>query len=158
MFEQYEPTSDFLKAIVADEVPLGDGPFASANLRQLIDMTRDPDTSNRDWAAMLLAGLELDTPEVRKALIDAAEDVDNCVRAEAILGLARRDRSLALPLVQRELSGDYALLPVFEAAELLADASLVSLLEHFAGPSDDQYLHRVILSALAACRSEQSAG
>lgn len=56
----------------------------------------DADTSNRDWATLLLAGQDIDTPEVCAALLAATQDQDACVRAEALLGLAERDAGLAL--------------------------------------------------------------
>lgn len=99
MSERYEPSSDFLRAIIADEVALSGGEFAEANLNRLIAFTRDPDRANRDWATLLLSQETGDTPSIRAALLEAAEDDDVIVRAEAALGLAMRDRDLALPYV-----------------------------------------------------------
>lgn len=153
MSEPYHPASDFLKAIVADEVPLAGSPFAEANLRRLIEMTRDDDLSNRDWATMLLSQQDIDTPELREALLVAARDEDADVRAEALLGLAQRDRAIALPLAVQALSAESASLPVFEAAALIADPLLVDLLLPWTEPSDHPYLDKLAQEALAACRS-----
>jgi hypothetical protein len=153
MGDRYEPPSHFLKAVIADEVPLAGGELGEANLRRLIAMTRDSDRANRDWAALLLSQQEADSPEVRAALLAAARDEDPVVRAEALVGLAQRDRALALPLVREELGGDRACAALFEAAELVADPSLVADLEAFAEPSDNAYLDDLVRAALEACRS-----
>lgn len=151
MTDRYEPTSDFLKAVIAEEVPLSGSTFAEANMRQLIAMTRDDDLSNRDWATMLLASEEADTPEIREALLTAADDEHDVVRAEALVGIARRDRSLALPLVLQALAGDRVSMPVFEAAELVADPVLVEVLRPWTEPSEDTWLDQLARNALAAC-------
>ncbi|MBA2636525.1 MAG: HEAT repeat domain-containing protein, partial [Sphingomonas sp.] len=89
----------------------------------LIALTRDEHSANRDWATLLLAQQDTDTAEVREALLGAAEDENEYVRAEAILGLAQRDKALALPLLQRELGHERVAVPLFEAAALVADPS-----------------------------------
>jgi hypothetical protein len=151
MTKAYEPPSEFLRALIKDDAPLFGGEHAVANLERLIDMTRDKHPANRDWATLLLAQQELDTPDVRAALLGAAEDENEYVRAEAILGLAQRDKALALPLVQRELAGEAAALPIFEAASVVAHPSLVEVLREFAQPSGDKYLDAAALEALKAC-------
>ncbi len=155
--ERYEPPSDFLKAVIDDDVPLVGGDFASANLRRLIEMTRDDHPANRDWATLLLSQQDLDTPEVRDALLRAAEDENDAVRAEAIRGLARRDKGLALPPLRRELARTSVTLPIFEAATLIADPSLAGDLRAFASPSGDEFLDRCVLDALEACENGQAA-
>ncbi len=151
MTDVYEPPSDFLKAVVADEVPLSGSMFAAANLTRLIAMTRDPDRANRDWAALLLSQQDIDTPEVRAALRAAANDQDAYVRAEAICGLAGRDPAGALTLVRRELDAGYASVAILEAATLLAHPSLLDVLQDYAEPSDDPWLDKLVLDAIATC-------
>lgn len=151
------PPSDFLKAVIDENVPLVGSDYASANLRRLIEMTRDEDVANRDWATLLLSQQDLDTPEVREALLHAAEDENDAVRAEAILGLAQRDKAVALPLLQKELSRKSVAMPIFEAAALVADSSLVEDLREFAAPSGDDFLDRWALDALKACETGQPA-
>ena len=151
MADHYEPASNFLRAVVNEEVPLSGSAFADANMRQLIAMTRDDDLSNRDWATMLLAMEEADTPEIRAALLSAAEDENELVRAEALVGIAQRDRALALPLAVKALSSGLAIMAVFEAAALIADPSLVDLLRPWTKPSDDEWLDQPARDALAAC-------
>ncbi len=151
MTERYEPPSDFLKMLIADDSPLAGNEQADANLRCLIAMTSDAHPANRDWATLLLAQQAIDTPEVRQALLRAADDENEDVRAEAILGLAQRDKALALPLLQRELSGETVSLPLLEAAIIVAHPSLVTDLRAFAEPSDDDFLDGFALEALKAC-------
>jgi hypothetical protein len=153
MTERYEPPSDFLKALIDDDAPLVGGEHAEANLRRLVEMTRDEHPTNRDWATLLLAQQDIDTAQVREALLGAAEDQNEYVRAEAILGLAQRDKALALPLLQRELSGDVIPLPLFEAAALVAHPSLASDLRAFAEPSGDEFVDELAIQALRACEA-----
>src|SRR5688500_12046435 len=149
MTERYVPPSDFLKALIDDDAPLVEGDHAEANLARLIEMTRDKDPANRDWATLLLAQQDNDTSKVRERLLIAAEDENEYVRAEAILGLAQRDKALALPLLQRELRGEHVAMPLFEAAALIADPSLADDLREFASPSDDSFLDELATKALA---------
>jgi hypothetical protein len=150
---QYQPNSLFLLDILAGVVPLSGGEFGEANLARLIALTRDEDLSNRDWATFLLAQQERNTPDVREALLAAAADENEDVRAEAIWGLAHIARDLALPLVSKALAEDYATVPIFEAAELLAHPSLVDALRPFANSTGDTGLNRLVNEALSACEA-----
>jgi HEAT repeat protein len=153
MGHRYEPTSEFLKAVAANNIPLSGGELANVNLERLIQMTRDEDRTNRDWATFLLAVEDIDTSEVRDALVQAALDDDDFVRAEAVYGLARRDPAVALPFVQAELRADSVAVAVFEAAALCAHPSLIDGLRNLAEPSDSPYLDNLAADALAACES-----
>lgn len=153
MAEPYQPESDFLKAVIADEVPLSGSAFAEANLKRLIAMTRDPDRSNRDWAALLLSQQGASTPAIRAALLEAARDEDPVVRGEALCGLAARDPALVLPLLHEALAADEVPYPVFEAATLAPHPSLVEPLRAFAEPSGNAALDGCVLEALAACEA-----
>lgn len=150
--DRYVPPSAFLQSLIDDEGPLL-GSEAEANIRRLIEMTRDEHPANRDWATLLLAQQDIDTPEVRIALLAAAEDENEYVSAEAILGLAQRDRALALPHLQRALAADAVALPLFEAAALVADASLVDDLREFTSPSGNDLLDELATEALRACEA-----
>ncbi|MFZ5749202.1 MAG: lyase [Pseudomonadota bacterium] len=147
----YEPESDFLKAVVAEEMLLSGSERAEENLRRVIVLTRDDNLSNRDWATFLLAQEPVDTPLVRAALISAAGDDDSIVRAEAVLGLAKRDVKLALPLVQQALRADTVAIPMLEAAVVCAHPSLIPDLRIWAEPSADWFADDVAAEALAAC-------
>ena len=151
MGERYEPTSDFLNAVIAEDAPLSGSAMAEENLRRLIELMRDDDRSNRDWATFLLAQEEIDTPDVRDALIRATEDDDDMVRAEAVLGLAVRDPRLALPFVQQALQADTVEIPMFEAAALCAHPSLIEDLRIWAEHSGQPLAKRLAAEALAAC-------
>ena len=153
MAKDYLPSSPFLRALIDDDAPLVGGDHAEANLANLIELMRDKDPSNRDWATLLLAQQDFDTPKVREALFRAAEDENEYVRAEAILGLAQRDTALALPFLQRELRGDHVAMPLFEAAALVADPSLADDLRELASPSGDSFLDELAATALAACKA-----
>jgi HEAT repeat protein len=98
----------------------------------LIELSRDEDELVRDWATFGLGTqIDVDTPEVRAALLARVSDEDEVTRGEALVGLARRkDQRVVEPLIE-ELQrhhgaeyGDYAL----EAAEELADERLLPVL------------------------------
>jgi HEAT repeat protein len=72
----------------------------------------------------LLAQRDIDATDVREALLTAAQDENEYVRAEAILGLAERDHPLALPLLRWELSNERIAVPLFEAAALVPTVRL----------------------------------
>ena len=151
MTDLYEPSSDFLRAVLAGNVRVSGDEFA-ANLRKLIATTEDGDRANRDWATFLLAQQPVDTPDVRAALIKAAYDSDGAVRAEAILGLAQRDPLVALPYIQAELSESVVYQSTLEAAELAAHPSLVDGLLGFMNSSDKEWMDKAVAAALGACR------
>lgn len=155
MKDRYRPPSGFLRSVIDDEVPLAGSAYAEANLRRLIEMTGDEEVANRDWATLLLAQQEADSPEVREALVRAADDQNDAVRAEALLGLAQRSTAVALPLLQKELKRASVAMPVFEAAILVAHPSLVDDLRAFAAPSDNAFLDQWALEALQACEAGQ---
>ncbi|HET9353086.1 MAG TPA: HEAT repeat domain-containing protein [Sphingomicrobium sp.] len=149
----YLPKSDFLTWVSNEEIPFDDSEYGRANLRRLIDLTTDEDTSNRDWATMLLGHYGPRTSEVRDALLRAADDEDEYVRGEAVQALVERDRSAALRLTVRELAGDSVCYAIFQAATELADPSLVPLLEICAEkPTGVTHLDGQIADALEACR------
>lgn len=155
MADRYEPSSDFLKAVAADEVPLSGSEMAAANLHLLIAMTRDADPSNRDWATLLLAQEEIDTPPVQDALLHVAENAaeDAVVRVQAIWGLARRDPAIALPFVQAALRGESVDELMLETALLCAHPSLIADLRIWAEPSEDPDMDELAAQALAACEA-----
>lgn len=150
--ERYEPSSALLKAILAEDAPLTEG----ENLLQVIALTSDADVSNRDWATMLIAQEDIDTPAVRAALFRAASDEEGVVRGEAMLGLALRDPDIALPLVQQALGGESVYAAMLEAALLCAHPSLIEDLRVWAEPSDMSLLDGLAVEALAACEKARN--
>jgi len=151
----YKPKSDFLNAVISEEVPLSGSPMADENMQTLIAMTRDDDVSNRDWATLLLSQEEADTPEIRAALLNAINDTDPIVRSEALLGIAQRDTQLALPFALVALSGDQVSMAVLEAAEIIADPALLESLRPWTEPSDNEWLDELAWKALRACEGVQ---
>ncbi|KPH82846.1 hypothetical protein [Bosea vaviloviae] len=150
MEEFYEPSSEFLCKVVRGEIPLSGSEFAQQNLQLLIAHMSDSDTSNRDWATLLLAGQDIDTAEVREALLAATRDEDACVRAEALLGLAERDPILALPLVESELERHEVGYGTFQAAHAIASPTLLNGLRRWCGRGGAPWIDDEINDAIAA--------
>jgi len=112
--------------------------------------------SNRDWATMTLAMQEIDTPQVRDALLAATTDEDCCVRGEALEGLVGRDKELALPLLIRELARDECGYATFKAAHALAHPSLLDLLEDWKRRGGAPWIDDTIEDAIVACKAGRS--
>ncbi|MFI6595327.1 HEAT repeat domain-containing protein [Nonomuraea sp. NPDC050536] len=113
---------------MTDAIALADvlQPGNAEGLALLISMTTDDSDEVRDWATAGLAGLELDTPEVRQALADRLDDTDLHTVAEATRGLAERGDSRAEQGVKRVLAesdDEYARELVTEAAAKLSGGS-----------------------------------
>ena len=152
----YRPASDFLCTAIDGEVPFAGGEFAEQNLARLIEYTSSEDDSNRDWATLLLAQLELDRADVVEALLRAADDENQYVRGEAIVGLAKLSHPEAFILVHRELQNEVVQLQVFEAAEILADSRLLDDLQRFQDPSDEPKVDEAARAAFEACQKRGS--
>jgi HEAT repeat protein len=146
------PNAPRLQALAAADWP-ADGADAAAMAENLFDFLTDADSANRDWAIFLLAQSAADGPDVRDALMRAANDRDLVVRGEAVLGLARRDAGLALPLVRAGLSAQSVSLPLLEAARLCAHPMLILDLEYWARPSSNRVADMAATEALFACRA-----
>ena len=170
MSQRYLPTAAFLVSLFDGEVPLPrdepeEGETSSlydelreANLRVLIRSTREGDTANRDWAAFFLAQIDVDTPAVRAALVEASNYADDDASHEALWGLARRDTGLALPLVLAALQRGVSV-PLAEAAELCADPSLLADLRAWADkPGYSDAIYSYLADAIAACEGAATAG
>jgi len=156
MIEPYLPKSDFIWMAAEGDVPLTGSPEGDANLALLISFTKDADVSNRDWATMTLAMQEIDTPQVRDALLAATTDEDCCVRGEALEGLVGRDKELALPLLIRELARDECGYATFKAAHALAHPSLLDLLEDWKRRGGAPWIDDTIEDAIVACKAGRS--
>lgn len=158
MDEPYLPKSDFIWMAAEGDVPLAGSPEGEANLALLIAFTRDADVSNRDWAVMTLAMQEIDTPQVREALIEATNDPDCSVRGEALEGLADRDMDVALPILCRELTREECAYPTFKAAHTVAHPSLLLGLESWRGRGGASWIDSAIEDAIAACEAALANG
>ena len=70
----------------------------------LIDLSKDEDEDVRNWATFGLAQqIDLNTPYIRNALWNRVSDRNNEIRAEAILGLSRRQDKSSIELIICEL-------------------------------------------------------
>ncbi|MEO1657250.1 MAG: lyase [Pseudomonadota bacterium] len=150
MTERYEPKSEFLRAVLADEIGIEGDKFALDNFSRLLTFFDDECQANRDWAVFLVAQSDVDSPQVRRALTDIAGKSKDCVRDEALWGLARRDRNLALPLVKQALLSEGATTALFEAAEVIADPSLTPLLKDWGDQQGDVDSSHAVSSAIDA--------
>lgn len=130
----------------------------------LLRLLRDKDRDVRNWAAfaVFMQGdqeqLVYDTPEIRAALLQLAEDPDWEVRYEAFrsLGVLREKR--AAPLLARELDNDEAIyFDLAKAAGRIGDPALIPVLEkaleRFGDDPDPFTNEPIIQSALQALRS-----
>jgi HEAT repeat protein len=122
----------------------------------LIRLTVDGDRDVRDWATFGLASLtDVDTLELREALLARMSEDDDEIRGEALIGLARRHHPDAPGLVRQELNRPFAGDWPIEAAELLADAALYPALQavwESLSPEDKTHFERGFVAALDACR------
>ncbi|MEU6285486.1 HEAT repeat domain-containing protein [Streptomyces sp. NPDC047028] len=119
-----------------------DGPAVGA----LIELTRDAETDVRDRAVFALGALAaVDGPGVRQALWARVDDPDEETREEAVRGLAVRRDPRSVPLLGQLLAADSAHLHTFQAAAVLAEATLLPALRAF-DPRDPG-----VTEALTAC-------
>ena len=150
------PNAD-VRLKVAHALPNVSGdPPARPALDAIFALMQDEDPRVRDWATFGLGSLlDLDTPEVREALLARVDDAGNDTAGEALVGLARRKDSRALdPIVRWLSSGDAGNL-IVEAAAELADPWCLPALETLrdAGWEKDDVRGGVLDEAIEACRN-----
>lgn len=91
----------------------------------LIRLSTDCDSKVRDWATFAIGTFsEIDTPEIRDALVTRLNDSDEDVRDEALVGLARRGDQRVIEPLERELSGECVGRLAVEAAEWIGSLQL----------------------------------
>jgi HEAT repeat protein len=79
---------------------LGCFPNSASAIDALLALTSDSSASVRDWAVFGLGVLgEVDSHRIREALIRRLDDVDEDVREEAIVGLAKRRDDRVVPMI-----------------------------------------------------------
>ena len=123
----------------------------------LIVLSEDLDYDVRNWAVFGLASqCDLDTSELRQALLRSANDQEPEIRGEALIGLARRKDERVKELVYKELSGEFHGDWAVEAAERYPDPAFIPLLEALLqqiGDKDRAHFGKHINAALAACQN-----
>lgn len=151
--EDYRPNSPFLQMLVDEEPPLTGSPEADARAAELIAATKDEDPANRDWALMMLAQSELDTPEALEALVAALDDSEHEAALEALIGVAIRAPEMALPRVKQLLDQDVVDSMALEAAAYVASAELLPMLEAISNEveNDDDVFTTLLGEAISAC-------
>lgn len=121
----HHPSEDVRWALAAS---LG-ASVPSARLDVLIELSRDREVRVRDWATFSLGSLsEVDSPELRAALVARLDDEDDETRGEALVGLAVRKDERVLPHLERELRRSSVGRLALDAAGELGDPSLLPLL------------------------------
>jgi HEAT repeat protein len=98
----------------------------------LLELTDDEDGDVRDYALFGLNELELDSDEVRAAMLRHVDDPDTSAAGEALVGLARRHDERGIePLKHYLLDSENPHIGAYglEAATLYADRRLLSSLE-----------------------------
>jgi HEAT repeat protein len=128
-------------------------------LQALIQLSRDPDATVREWATFTLGSQarEVDTPELRDALVDRLHESHVKIRGEALLGLALRKDARVLEPLRRVLEGPTVTTLDVEAAQALEDVSLLPLLlahrEAFDEEDEDPEFHAVLFEAIHVLES-----
>ena len=119
-------------------------------IEALIDLTNDEDVPVRDWATFALGSqIEVNTLELREALVARLSDPDEDTRGEAIVGLARRGDRRVLPALHETLAVVSISTLEVEAASLIGEPDLHPQLVALRGRWDvDQNL---LEEAIQAC-------
>ena len=139
-----------VRLAVTQALHLPDDPnLAQQTLDAMVRLSADVSDDVRDWATFTLGSqFDVDSRDVRAALADRLDDPSEAVRAEALVGLARRHDDRALDAARAGLSNDQTGALTFEAARLLADPVLHPLLVKW---STDRPDDEGIALAVAAC-------
>ncbi len=121
----------------------------------LIELSRDSHSLVRDWATFGIGQqTSLDSTEIREALLERGEDDDPVVRGEALMGLAQRQDLRVVPLIHRELCGEFHGSWAVEAAKMMADMSFYTPLLSLHERLDTEHQKRFeydFRAALLAC-------
>ena len=107
--------SDVRFAVACTLGSFADDPRA---VQTLMELTQDTDEDVRDWATFGLGVQgQVDSPEIREALVTRLSDTNSNVREEALVGLARRKERRAIPVLIGELNRGDLSYRLREAAE-----------------------------------------
>jgi HEAT repeat protein len=98
-------------------------------LNALIELSSDEDRNVRDWATFELGSIsEIDTPEIREALLQRLNDKDFEIRGEALVGLALRGDEKVIPPLLYELSSESVSRLAVEAAREISNPRVQPIL------------------------------
>lgn len=131
-------------------------------IASLITLSIDPDDDVRNWATFGIGTcLDIDTNEIREALVARLSEDDSEIRGEALIGLAKRkDERVIEPLI-RELSGEFFGSWCIEAAELMSDPIfypfLLSLRDRIEREVESRFISQLD-DAIAACSQRSPDG
>lgn len=126
----------------------------------LTQLTHDPETPVRDWAAFGLGQLQARSPAARDALAALLADPDHDTRSEALLALACAADERALPALRLRLDHHEELsLLELEAAVALAAPELHPALRQLAEDwaADQDEFTELLATALARCAPDAAA-
>lgn len=119
----------------------------------LIELSRDVYEGARSYATLGLGtALDLDTPEIRRALFDRIDDLDDETRGEALVGLSRRKDPRVLAPLREELESEDVGPLAIEAAMQLGDPSLLEPLEALKAWWDED--EALLAAAVKACKKK----
>jgi len=133
------------------------GQESSEAIDVMLLLACDEDVDTRNWAMFGLGTqIEIDSPEIRLALLKGTSDEDSEIRGEALVGLANRKDSSAIELLLNEWKNfeDVSVLSV-EAAEIIASPRLYSTLlelEKTLDLEEDMFFEFQLQHALYACK------
>jgi HEAT repeat protein len=123
---------------------------SSAAVRALVLLTADSEDIVRDWATFGLGvQTDIDSADVRAALVARLEDHDANTRHEALVALARRHDRRAVPALVRALNAEEVAYLAIEAAELLGAPEAADCLKRLA--EDDLWTDEELAAAIRRC-------
>lgn len=128
-------------------------------VKALIDLSKDKTEDVRNWATFGLGSqIELDSPEIRKALEARIHDKNQEIRGEALMGLATRKHPNIVCLLKKALLEKRPITLYLEAAETLEDPSLLPELQKIKKmikPGDNEYFISCLDDAIEACKQKK---
>lgn len=130
-------------------------------ISSLIKLSRDSDHDTKNWAMFGLGSqTDLDSPEIRHALIDGLNESDSEIRGEALVGLAKRKDPRAYNAILKEWEMEDISILSLEAAEELGDPNLLQGLydlQESLDLTDDQYFRNRLKYAISSCQGSEKA-
>jgi hypothetical protein len=132
----------FIRELLSDE--------AQSALRALTLLTQDKDGVIRDWSTFGLGNqTDVDSTEIRSALLSRLDDTDANTRHEALVALARRHDRRVIPALIRALEADEVAYLAIEAAELVRAPEVAPALRQLA--QDPNWTNEELDVAIRRC-------